>query len=215
VRAHRRSIATNTAYSSFLRTNPSAAAQQQAQQELSHARTLPAAEKERVKSLIAEGKLAQVGRELFATQWKSTLPRKGAGGAKSPRSNSLAAQVAQQEAAAAEVAADEEEQAALMAALAMSMQEDDAAPPSAAGVAGAAGVWAGGEAAAAAAAGAAPPEEKKKKKKKKKKGGYASMMSGIMAPPAMTRTISAERRDHVEKIGKDLGGGAFTKLDKI
>ena len=48
---------------------------------------------------------------------------------------------------------------------------------------------------------------------------YAKVVGGIakerLAPPAMTRTISAERRDHVEKIGKDLGGGAFTKLDKI
>ena len=56
---------------------------------------------------------------------------------------------------------------------------------------------------------------KKQKRKKKKKNSYSAMMDSVMAPPAMKRTTSAERREHQAKIAKQLGGGIFSKLEKI
>ena len=56
---------------------------------------------------------------------------------------------------------------------------------------------------------------KKQKRKKKKKNSYSAMMDSVMAPPAMKRTTSAELREHQAKIAKQLGGGIFSKLEKI
>ena len=51
-----------------------------------------------------------------------------------------------------------------------------------------------------------------KKKKKKKKNSYKDMMSGIMAP---TRSEEEARKEYEEKMKQTLGGGEFSKLDKI
>ena len=51
-----------------------------------------------------------------------------------------------------------------------------------------------------------------KKKKKKKKNNYKDMMSGIMAP---TRSEEEARKEYEEKMKQTLGGGEFSKLDKI
>mmetsp|Transcript_23342 Transcript_23342/g.47748 ORF Transcript_23342/g.47748 Transcript_23342/m.47748 type:complete len:183 (-) Transcript_23342:214-762(-) len=50
------------------------------------------------------------------------------------------------------------------------------------------------------------------KKKKKKKSGYASLMAGVMAP-----TLSADEKMRVaeERMKAGMGGGEFSKLDKI
>ena len=50
------------------------------------------------------------------------------------------------------------------------------------------------------------------KKKKKKKNAYASMMAGVMAP---TLTDEEKKRENDEKIKRSMGGGQFSKLDKI
>jgi hypothetical protein len=50
-----------------------------------------------------------------------------------------------------------------------------------------------------------------KKGKKKKKASYKSMMCGVMSS-SLTRDIEAEQK---EKISKGVGGGAFSKIDKI
>jgi hypothetical protein len=50
-----------------------------------------------------------------------------------------------------------------------------------------------------------------KKGKKKKKASYKAMMCGVMTS-SMARDIEAEQR---EKISKGVGGGAFSKVDKI
>lgn len=64
---------------------------------------------------------------------------------------------------------------------------------------------------------AAAKEEKNvtspmKKKKKKKKNNYKDMMSGIMAP---TRSEEEAKKEFEEKMKRTLGGGEFSKLDKI
>jgi hypothetical protein len=51
-----------------------------------------------------------------------------------------------------------------------------------------------------------------KKKKKKKKNSYKDMMAGVMAP---TRTEEEANRAQEEKMKRTLGGGQFSKLDKI
>ena len=205
------SMATNTAYGRFMRTNPSVEAQRQAAAHLSNAQSLPTEEKDRVKALVADGKIAEIGRSLLRTEWRN-----------SPQPTSPTA---------AQDGEDEDE--ALAAALAMSMQgvADPAPGPST--------IFASVEAASAASSahatapapmgaaevehGAAPAAEgvpepekaKKKKKKRKKKGGYGDLMAGIMAPAALQRTLSAEKRDQLSKIEKSLGGGTFSKLDRI
>lgn len=50
-----------------------------------------------------------------------------------------------------------------------------------------------------------------KKGNKKKKASYKSMMSGVMSS-SPTRDVEKEQR---EKIAKGVGGGAFSKIDKI
>jgi len=57
---------------------------------------------------------------------------------------------------------------------------------------------------------AAPKESPKKKKKKK--NSYANMMSDIMKPKM---TDEDKERELAEKMNKSLGGGTFSKLDKI
>jgi hypothetical protein len=47
---------------------------------------------------------------------------------------------------------------------------------------------------------------------KKKKDGYAAMMAGVMAP---TQTDADKKRLQDEKLRAALGGGHFSKLDKI
>eukprot|EP00937_MAST-01D_sp_MAST-1D-sp2_P006909 g6909.t1 len=189
-----------------MRTNPSAQAARQAAAHLNSAQSLPTPEKDRVKALIADGKLAEVGREILAKEWRSSSPRAaplaGSGGPQAMDDG------------------EDDEEAALAAALAMSMGTlGNAAPPALVGAAGASAAndaAGAGAATVAAAAVTGPPEEKKKKKKKKKKkGGYAAMMADVMAPAKLQRTISAERRGQSAKIAKSTGGGHFSKLDKI
>ena len=55
------------------------------------------------------------------------------------------------------------------------------------------------------------PAPKPIKKKKKKKQSYKSMMNSMMAGDK-DRNVKQEQR---EKIGKGLGGGAFSKVEKI
>lgn len=57
---------------------------------------------------------------------------------------------------------------------------------------------------------AAPKESPKKKKKKK--NSYANMMTEIMKPKM---TDEDKERELAEKMNKSLGGGTFSKLDKI
>ena len=207
------SMATNTAYGRFMRTNPSVEAQRQAAAHLSNAQSLPTEEKDRVKALVADGKIAEIGRSLLRTEWRN-----------SPQPTSTTA--AQD---------DEDEDEALAAALALSMQgvaDPDPVPgPStifasaeAASAASSANAAAPAPMAAATAEGGAkatvegapePEKTKKKKKKRKKKGGYGDLMAGIMAPAALQRTLSAEKRDQLSRIEKSVGGGTFSKLDRI
>ena len=52
----------------------------------------------------------------------------------------------------------------------------------------------------------------KKKKKKNKKNSYASMMADIMKPSGS----KADRREsHNTALMKNLGGGSFSKMEKI
>ena len=51
-----------------------------------------------------------------------------------------------------------------------------------------------------------------KKKAKKKKGGYASLMASVMAPTLSDADKAAELE---AKVAKGLGGGQFSKLEKI
>ena len=67
-----RSMATNTAYGRFMRTNPSVEAQRQAAAHLSNAQGLPAEQKDRVKALVADGKLAEIGRDILRTEWRNS-----------------------------------------------------------------------------------------------------------------------------------------------
>lgn len=55
------------------------------------------------------------------------------------------------------------------------------------------------------------PAPKPIKKKKKKKQSYKSMMNSMMAGEK-GRDVKQEQR---EKIGKGVGGGAFSKVEKI
>jgi hypothetical protein len=50
------------------------------------------------------------------------------------------------------------------------------------------------------------------KKKKKKKNTYASMMADVMAP---TLSEQDKQRETEEKLKKCVGGGQFSKLEKI
>ena len=75
----------------------------------------------------------------------------------------------------------------------------------------------GGGAAAASPKAASPkqpaiPEEKKVKKKKKKKQSYQDLMSSFTAP---TQTDDEVRQAHQARLAASLGGGEFSKLDKI
>ena len=65
-------MATNTAYGRFMRTNPSVEAQRQAAAHLSNAQGLPAEQKDRVKALVADGKLAEIGRDILRTEWRNS-----------------------------------------------------------------------------------------------------------------------------------------------
>merc|ERR1712070_568186 len=58
----------------------------------------------------------------------------------------------------------------------------------------------------------AKPTDASPKKKKKKKNGYAAMMAGVMKPQ-----LSDEQKKHQtdEKLRSGMGGGEFSKLDKI
>ncbi len=55
---------------------------------------------------------------------------------------------------------------------------------------------------------AAAPEPKKKKKKKKK-------FSELMADATQGSTPEAAEAEHRQKIARHLGGGTFSKVDKI
>ena len=63
------------------------------------------------------------------------------------------------------------------------------------------------------------PTKVAKKKKKKKKGGFDAMLTSMMAPAELARTISGEQRRrkdaHQKKLRSNLGGGKFDKLDRI
>jgi hypothetical protein len=59
---------------------------------------------------------------------------------------------------------------------------------------------------------AAIPEEKKVKKKKKKKQSYQDLMSSFTKP---TQTDEEVRQAHQARLASSLGGGQFSKLDKI
>jgi len=52
----------------------------------------------------------------------------------------------------------------------------------------------------------------KKKKKKKKKTSYAKMMADIMKP---SETQLERRETHSASLMKNLGGGSFSKMEKI
>jgi len=52
----------------------------------------------------------------------------------------------------------------------------------------------------------------KKKKKKKKSTGYKAMMKEIKGKE---KTVEEERKAQKDKIQQSLGGGTFSKLDKI
>jgi hypothetical protein len=52
----------------------------------------------------------------------------------------------------------------------------------------------------------------KKKKKKKKKGGYADMMAEMMKPK---QTDEEHRAQQTQHLAKNLGGGNFSKMDRI
>jgi len=54
--------------------------------------------------------------------------------------------------------------------------------------------------------------ETKKKKKKKKATGYKAMMKDIKGEK---KTLEEERKAQKNKIQQSLGGGTFSKLDKI
>ena len=58
----------------------------------------------------------------------------------------------------------------------------------------------------------ARPAAKSPVKKKKKKNAYASMMAGIMAP---TMTDEEKAAEQLKKLQSGLGGGTFSKLDKL
>jgi hypothetical protein len=58
---------------------------------------------------------------------------------------------------------------------------------------------------------AAAPEPKKKKKKKKKK--FSELMAD--ATQGSSPTPEAAEAEHRQKIARHLGGGTFSKLDKI
>jgi hypothetical protein len=63
---------------------------------------------------------------------------------------------------------------------------------------------------APAAAALAPVQEKAKKKKKKQ--GYADMMAAITAP----KLTNDEKQEQLERrLREGLGGGQFSKLDRI
>ena len=62
--------------------------------------------------------------------------------------------------------------------------------------------------------GAAPGLRKGKKKRKRK--GYAALMSEITAPASKApRAEEEEEAEHRRQLLRHLGGGAFSKLDKI
>ena len=54
--------------------------------------------------------------------------------------------------------------------------------------------------------------EKKKKKKKKKKDNFKNIMNGILIP---STSEEDRRKSEMEKLRSHLGGGHFSKLDKI
>jgi len=58
----------------------------------------------------------------------------------------------------------------------------------------------------------AKKEKKKKKKKKKKKNSYKDFMKSMLSPQ---KTSDQAREAHRDKLQKNLGGGAFEKIDKI
>ncbi len=69
-------------------------------------------------------------------------------------------------------------------------------------------------------AGAAPPLQvpepqraEKAKKKRKKKSSYNDIMSGMMAQS--TRSSEDALREQRQRIKQNLGGGHFSKLDRI
>jgi len=55
-------------------------------------------------------------------------------------------------------------------------------------------------------------DKKKKKKKKKKKNSYKNFLKSVMSP---TKNSSEIRASHKETLRKNLGGGAFDKVQKI
>lgn len=59
---------------------------------------------------------------------------------------------------------------------------------------------------------AATDQVVKKKKKKKKATGYKAMMKEIKGKE---KSIEEERKAQKDKIQQSLGGGTFSKLDKI
>ena len=55
-------------------------------------------------------------------------------------------------------------------------------------------------------------DKKKKKKKKKKKDSYKNFLKSVMSP---SKNSSEIRSSHKETLRKNLGGGAFDKVQKI
>lgn len=53
---------------------------------------------------------------------------------------------------------------------------------------------------------------KKKKRKKNKKGSYKDLMSGMLQT---SKTEEQAREDRQRQLQQHLGGGAFSKLDRI
>ena len=55
-------------------------------------------------------------------------------------------------------------------------------------------------------------KKKSKGKKSKKKSSYKDFMKSMMGPRKTDKQVQS---DHQEKLMKNLGGGAFSKIDKI
>jgi surface antigen len=62
------------------------------------------------------------------------------------------------------------------------------------------------------AAVASTPAATSPKKKKKKKNGYADLLAGVMAP---TLSDTDKEQELESKMKASLGGGQFSKLDRI
>ena len=59
-----------------------------------------------------------------------------------------------------------------------------------------------------------PPAKRRKKANMKKSGGYAALMASITAPGSKSPLLEEEAHKQ-ELHHRGLGGGAFTKIEKI